>query len=111
MKSASLRESVTIQQRTLGTADTYAEQARSWTDVETLRASVRQAGSSTSLAGRLLVAEATHMVVMRYTANFGNDGTWRLKWSDNGTIRYLKPTSVEPDERKRQLTCLCKEVA
>jgi SPP1 family predicted phage head-tail adaptor len=107
MRSASLRESVTIQVSALQTADAYGGQAEAWADVETVRARIQGSGASERLAARLAIAEAAYLVTMRYTRNM--DTKKRLKWYDGTSIRYLYPTSVDADERNRQMICACRE--
>lgn len=107
MNAARLRETVTIQAVALGTADSYRGQLETWSDVETVRARIQQAGASERMASRLVMAEATHLVTMRYTPNM--DAKKRLKWVVDGTARYLNPTAVETDERRRTMTVTCTE--
>lgn len=107
MNPGRLRESVTIQGTTLATADALGGQAEPWSDIETVRARILGSGASERLAGRLALAEASCLVTMRYTPNM--TAARRLKWFDGTAVRYLYPTSVDPDEKNTQLVCACRE--
>ena len=103
MRAGQLRESVTIQVRALADADSYGEQAEAWSDVETVRAEITQLGGQERWRQKTIMPEATHEVLMRYTANMTHDK--RLLWDS----RYLYPMSVIVGAKQSDIRCLCKE--
>jgi SPP1 family predicted phage head-tail adaptor len=109
VNAGALRERVTIQTPALSTADTYGGKAPQWTDVATVWASVKPVGGAGNeqVAGRMMLAEAQHVVTVRYTSDL--TPKCRFAWTINTTTRYLYPVQIDVDAMRTSMTCVCQE--
>ena len=111
IRAGLLRHRVTIQQGAEGTADAHGVPAITWTDVATVWARIEPVSGLEQVRGMKLQAETTHLVTMRYRTSCTHD--MRLKWTRDGTTRYLyfAGPPVNVDERNRELLVQCREEA
>lgn len=104
MRAGELRHRVTLQSVTVardavgGTTETWTDQATVWAAIEPLRG--REYWDAAQVA-----AEATYRVRMRYRA--GVSPEMRLTYQGR-TLEIESVTS--PDERRRELELICREV-
>lgn len=103
MRAGRLKHRVTIQARSLDTANTYGERTETWSDVATVSAEVRMLSGSEAYRVKQVQPEATVIVMMRY-----RDDVTSIQQIVFGS-RTLHPLSVTPDVRNTTLTLLCRE--
>lgn len=105
IKAGQLRHRVIIQ--TLATTpDTFGSPGRTWSDLDTVWASITPVTSREYETGRQTVGEVSHRVTIRYRAGF--DQSSRLKFGS----KYLEIVALlNPLERNERLEMLVKEEA
>ena len=104
MRAGKLRHRVTIQTRTLGAADSYGHQAKTWADAATVWASVKPLDGAELFRAQQVQPEVTHSVGMRHNAN----ATPKARIShDSRTLEIL--TAINTEDRDIELELLCKE--
>lgn len=101
--TGSLRHKITLQTPPTGTG-TRGERTGSWSDVATVRAQIEQLSGDEIEQAHQLVANATHRVTIRYTANITPEH--RVKFGS----RYLYVGAVNDIENLNRLIVLtCRE--
>tara|TARA_R110002110_G_scaffold250289_1_gene466390 strand:+ start:103 stop:429 length:327 start_codon:yes stop_codon:yes gene_type:complete len=105
VKTGQLRHRVIIQTHTT-TNDEFGHPGRTWSDLDTVWASVIPVSAREYQEGKQTVGEVTHRVVMRYRSGF--DQADRLKF---GTRLLEIVALINPLERNERLEILVKEDA
>lgn len=103
MQAGKLRHRVTIQTQT-ATQGTFGEPADTWTDVDTVWASVEPLSGREFLDARQMQADVTTRVTIRYLA--GVIPSMRVKYGTR-TLDILGV--VNREERDRTMELMCRE--
>jgi SPP1 family predicted phage head-tail adaptor len=104
MQAGKLRHRVTIQTATQS-QDAYGEADRTWSDADTVWASVSPASSRELVQGRQVQAETTHTIRMRYHEDAAP--TARLKFGSR-TFNIVRVHNI--DERNIELEIEAAEI-
>lgn len=104
MRAGRLRHRVTIQSKTV-TQNSYGEEVITWTDVDTVWASIEPLRGREFEELRRAGADLTTRIVMRYQAGIVPE----MRATEGGhTYDILSVVNVE--ERDRELHLMCREV-
>jgi SPP1 family predicted phage head-tail adaptor len=111
MTAGALRHRIAIQSKTVAT-DGNGNRSETWADHYTCWASISSSGGREFYQARQVNAELTHEVSIRFKA--GITAIMRIKYTDpkdSNAIRYLEIRAVNnPDQRRRMLSLMCREV-
>jgi len=100
-----MREAVTLQTVSLGTANETGEQAESWSGSTTVRAEVRLLSGSEAYRAKQIHVDATYQLRIRYDSTITT--TNRFVW---GSLN-LYPLSITHDTLKREMIVLCRQTS
>lgn len=106
MESGKLRHRGTLESppSTL-TARGQIDRAVAWTTVATVRVGLRAAAAGEIVRGRQMVAEATHVLTIRYRSDVTTQ--WRMTIGAR-TFHFLAVS--DPDDRRRELLIQAREL-
>jgi SPP1 family predicted phage head-tail adaptor len=103
MRAGKLTERITIQSLTLG-QDTFGDPTKTWTDFETVWASVEPLQGREYYAAQQMQSEVTTRFRIRYLE--GLDTTMSIMYAGE---RYNIISIIDPNERHRELHLMAKK--
>ena len=106
MRSGKLRHSVILQSPT-GSRDSVGERTTTWTDVDTVRASITPVKADERYIDPQIKGSITHRLRIRYGSEIAAiDSTWRVSFGSRiFTINGVR----DIEERKHDIELLCTE--
>lgn len=102
-----LRHRITLEQLTQSADPQSNEPIETWTQRETVWASIEPISANERYASMQIQGEVTHTVVIR--AISGLTGQWRVR--HEGRVFHLVEPPIDVDERGKKMILLCKERA
>jgi SPP1 family predicted phage head-tail adaptor len=102
-EAGEMRERLTLQSRTAGTADAGGGAPQTWTTIKTVWARVQPLSVNQRMNAMSLQLRTTHRVIMRYEAELvllDND-VYRLLWASNSNQLLHVTGTINPDEHRR----------
>lgn len=108
MRAGDMRRRLTIQVRGT-TQDTFNQQVTTWTDVATVWADIQTLTGKELLAAAATQTQLTHIVRIRYQAQFANPKVMAAMRCMYGTRIFNISASIDVDEQHRIIELLCQE--